>query len=249
MRLRRGAKWVFFLLIFAFAFGFLFSGVGGGGGGDVIQQLLGMRGGNPVKSAEKTVKQHPRDAEAWNSLALLYESKGRQTDAIRAYETFLKLKPNDLVGLSQLSAIWRDISTQHWNEYSVVAQDLQDASGPFGLNTDPVQVFIGSSGSNPLLTAYTNTLNTKASAAYSAYLKAATSWESVNRRYLQATPVSDKLARAQAELQLGEAAANANDLKTTITSYKEYLRLVPGSKVAPQVRKALAAAEKANSKG
>jgi len=72
MRLRRGAKWVFVLLVFAFAFTFLFSGVGGGGGGDVIQQLLNMRGGNPVKSAEKTVKKHPRDAEAWNSLALLY---------------------------------------------------------------------------------------------------------------------------------------------------------------------------------
>jgi hypothetical protein len=50
-------------------------------------------------------------------------------------------------------------------------------------------------------------------------------------------------------LQLGEAAANANDLKTTIRSYKLYLRLVPGSKLAPQVRKALAAAEKASPKG
>jgi outer membrane protein assembly factor BamD (BamD/ComL family) len=112
-----------------------------------------------------------------------------------------------------------------------------------------VQTFLGSSSSNPLLTAYTSTLNTKIGAAYGAYLKAATSWEGVNRRYLNATPVSDKLARAQAVLQLGQAAANANDLKTTIRSYKEYLRLVPGSQLAPQVRKALAAAEKSNSKG
>jgi Tetratricopeptide repeat len=246
MRLRRGAKWVFVLLVFAFAFTFLFSGVGGGGGGDVIQQLLNMRGGNPVKSAEKTVKKHPRDAEAWNSLALLYEGKGRQTDAIKAYETFLKLKPNDLVGLSQISNIWREITTQRWSEYATVTQDLQNTSGPLGSN-DPVQKFLGVS--DPLLEPYTQTLTTKSNEAYGAYLKAATSWESVNRRYLKATPKGDKLARAQAVLQLGESAANANDLATTIKSYKEYLRLVPGSKLAPQVRKALAAAEKANTKG
>jgi tetratricopeptide (TPR) repeat protein len=249
MRLRRGAKWVFVLLVFAFAFGFLFSGVGGGGGGDVISQLLGMRGGNPVKSAEKTVKQHPRDASAWSSLALLYVGKGRQTDAIRAYETFLKLKPKDLVGLSQLSNIWRAITNQRWNEYSVAAQELQGASGPFGSSTDPVQTFLGTSSTNSLLTAYTSSLTTKVSDAYGVYQTAGASWESVNRRYLKATPVSDTLARAQAVLQLGEAAANANDLKTTIRSYKLYLRLVPGSKLAPQVRKALAAAEKASPKG
>ena len=249
MRLRRGAKWVFVLLVFAFAFGFLFSGVGGGGGGDLISQLLGMRGGNPIKSAEKTVKQHPGDPTAWNQLGILYEGKGRQADAIRAYDTFLKLKPKDLVGLAALAQIWSDITTQRGNEYYTVAQELQGASGPFGSNTDPVQMVFGSSNSNPLLTAYTSTLNTKIGAAYGAYLKAATSWEGVNRLYLNATPVSDKLARAQAALQLGEAAANANDLKTTIKSYKQYLRLVPGSQLAPQVRKALAAAEKSNSKG
>ena len=52
-RLRRGSKWVFFVVIFAFAFMFLFAGVGSGGsGGDIIQELLGMRSGSdPVKSA------------------------------------------------------------------------------------------------------------------------------------------------------------------------------------------------------
>jgi len=250
VRLRRSAKWAFMLLVIAFTFTFLFSGVGSGSGsGNVIEQLLGMRGPNAVKSAEKTVKEHPRDPEAWNSLGLLYEGKGRTTDAIHAYETFLKLKPKDLGGLTQLATIWKDITTQRWNEYTAAAQEFQDASGPFGASTDPVVVFIGSSNPNPLLSAYTDTLNTKVNNAYSAYLKAGKSWESINRRYLQATPVSDKLARAQAVLQLGEAAANANDLKTTISSYKEYLRLVPGSTLAPQVRKALAAAEKANSRG
>lgn len=246
MRLRRGAKWVFVLLIFAFAFGFLFSGVGGGGGGDIISQLLGMRGGNPVKSAESAVKKRPGDANAWNQLAILYQGKGRQTDAIHAYERYLKLKPNDLLGLSQISNLWRGIATQRWYEYSAIAQDLRSASNPLG-SSDPLQKFLGSS--DPLLTPYTDTLNTQAGNAYGAFLKAAKSWEAIDVRYLNATPVGDKLARAQAEIQVGDSAGNANDLTTAIKAYKEYLRLVPGSKMAPQVRKALAAAEKANGKG
>ena len=250
MRLRRGAKWVFILLVFAFAFGFLFSGVGGGGGGDIISQLLGMRsGGDPVKSAEKTVKQHPRDAEAWNSLGLLYQGKGRQTDAIRAFETYMKLKPGDLLGLSQLSTIWSKITNTSFNEYVASANKFNDANGYFDMSTDPVQAFLGSSSSSSLQTSYLNTLYTKVNAAKSTYVDAAKHWERVDRRYLEATPKGDKLAQAQAVLQLGEAAASAEDWKTTITSYKEYLRLVPRSNLAPQVRKALTAAEKANSGG
>jgi tetratricopeptide (TPR) repeat protein len=247
MRLRRGAKWVFVLLIFAFAFGFLFSGVGGGSGSsDIIQQLLGMRGGNPVKSAEKAVKQNPGDAAAWNQLAILYQGKGRQTDAIKAYERYLKLKPNDLLGLSQVSNLWREIATQRYSEYALLAQEYQSASNPLGAS-DPLQKFIGAS--DPLRTAYNDTLSTKGAQAYGSFQKAARSWEGVNLRYLNATPANDKLARAQAELQLGDSAQNAADMKTAIKAYKEYLRLVPGSKLAPEVRKALAAAEKANASG
>ena len=99
-------------------------------------------------------------------------------------------------------------------------------SSPLGSTGDPVQNL---TGSNQLLTAYINNASTKAGIAYGAYLKAAKAWESVELRYLKATPKSDTLGLAQAELDLGDAAANANDLKTTIKSYKAYLRLVPGS--------------------
>jgi tetratricopeptide (TPR) repeat protein len=246
MRLRRGAKWVFVLLVLAFAFGFLFQGVGGGGGGDIISQLLGMRGTNPIKSGEKAVKQHPNNASDWNSLALLYQGKLRYGDAIGAYEHYLKLKPNDLLGLSELAAVWKTVASQRWNDYSAIQQDVQSVSNPLGSTGDPVQNL---TGANQLLTTYSNDVSAKAGAAYSFYLKAAKAWEGVEVRSLQATPKSDKLGLAQAELQLGDAAANANDLKLTIKSYKTYLRLVPGSKLAPQVRKALAAAVKANGGG
>ena len=192
------------------------------------------------------MKQHPGDANSWNQLAILYQGKGRQTDAIHAYERYLKLKPNDLLGLSQVANLWKEIATQRYSEYAVLAQDYQSASNPLG-SSDPLQKFIGSS--DPLRTAYNDTLSTKGAHAYGAFQKAAASWEAVNLRYLNATPVGDKLARAQAELQLGDAAQNAADMKTAIKAYKEYLRLVPGSQMAPQVRKALAAAEKANGSG
>src|SRR5450830_900984 len=83
MRLRRSAKWAFIVVVFAFAFTFLFAGVGSGGsGGDIVQELLGMRGGNPVKSAESDVSKHPNSAKALSALALAYDGADRRGDAI-----------------------------------------------------------------------------------------------------------------------------------------------------------------------
>jgi tetratricopeptide (TPR) repeat protein len=243
MRLRRGAKWVFILLVAAFAFGFLFQGVGSGGGGDIISQLLGMRGGNAIKSAENDVKKHPRDASALRRLAQLYESKNRQSDAINAYERFLKLKPTDTSGLLELGRLWEGIANQRWSEYNVAQQELLNAAGP--LSSDPLQNWFGQ---DPILTPYITSVSQTAGTAYSAYQKASRSWEDVSKRYLKAIPASSDLERAQAELQLGQAATDAGDYATAIKAYKTFLILSPKSPIAPEVRKALKELQKANSK-
>jgi hypothetical protein len=245
MRLRRGAKWVFVVLIVVFAFGFLFQGVGSGGGGDIISELLNLRGaGDPVKSAESAVKEHPKVADNWVSLAQLYEGKGRHNDAIAAYEKVLKLKPNDPGALAQLQTIWRGLTYQHRDDYVNLQQQMQDAQGPSG-GSDPVATFLGTGGNDPLLTPYLNNLNSESSTALSAYSKAASSWEAVSRRYAKTVPSGDKFGQATVQLQLAEAAQAANDLPTEIKALKAYLRLAPGSTNVKQVREALAAAEKA----
>lgn len=256
VRLRRGAKWAFVLLVFAFGFGFLFAGVGGSSGGDIIQQLLGMRGGSdPIKSEENTVKEHPRDMTARVTLAQLLWNKNRQGDAIRTYETILKLQPKNLDAITALRNIWGTRANDRWTEYQAAlmqlqsAYELQGSVGSPGVSANPVQALTGSTSSDPLLSAYTNSFSTKASSAQAALLKAGKPWERVSRLAVQATPKSDKAALAPAVLQLAQAASTADDLKTAISSYKEYLRLSPHSQDAAQVRQALAAAEKAAASG
>ncbi len=241
MRLRRSAKWAFVVLIFAFAFSFLFAGVGGGAG-DIVQELLGMRGGNPVKSAEKDVGEHPKKASAWIKLAQVYDGKDRRGDAINAYKKFLKLKPNDLTGLAQLGRLQEEVAALRWNRYSALRSELTVVSGP--LSSDPLQTL---AGSDSLVTTYTTLLTTKMSNAYSSYVAAAQTLESTYKSYVKAVPKANTIQRAQVELLLAQAASYAADYKTAIKSYKSFLRLTPNSPLAAQVKKVLAELQKGSS--
>ena len=243
-RLRRGAKWAFILLIFAFAFTFLFAGVGGGGGGNVIQDLLGMRGGNPVKSAEQAVAKNPHSATALSALAQAYSADQRRGDAINTFEKYLAIKPKDPSALSQLGRLQQEITVLRFNRYAAMQSELLVANGP--LNVDPLQTL---AGADQLLSAYTSLLSTKVSNAYSSYVTAAKAWEGTFQRYAKAVPITSTLQRAQIELQLAQAASSAGDYATAINSYETFLRLTPKSPLAPQVKKALAQLRKVSSGG
>ncbi len=244
MRLRRSAKWAFIVLIFAFAFGFLFAGVGSGGGADIISQLLGMRGGNPVKSAEKEVAQSPRNASALITLAQAYDGAGRRSDAINAWKKYLTLKPKDTSALSQLGRLQQDIAILRFDRYSALQSTLSVASGPLG--SDPLQAL---AGTDLLLGAYVGQQTTKVSNAYGSYTTAARAWEDTYKKFAAAVPKTDVLQRAQVELQLAQAASSAADYPTAIKSYETYLRLAPKSPLTPQIRKALAALRKVTGSG
>jgi len=243
MRLRRSAKWAFIVLIFAFGFSFLFAGVGSGGsGGDVIQELLGMRGGNPVKSAEKDVAKHPNNASGWIRLAQVYDGKDRRGDAINAYKKYLTLKPKDSSGFAQLGRLQEEVTTLRWYRYTAVQSEMAVVSGP--LNSDPLQTL---AGSDSLIAAYTTLLTTKLSNAYGSYVTAAQAWESTYKSYAKAVPATNTIQRAQVELQLAQAASSAADYTTAIKSYKTFLRLTPKSPLAAQVKKVVAELQKASS--
>jgi len=244
VRLRRGAKWAFIVLIIVFAFTFLFAGVGGGSGGNVIQDLLGMRGGNPVKSAESAVAKSPRNASALATLAQAYSAANRRGDAIKTYEKFLKIKPNDSSVLSQLGLLQQDLTALRYDRYAALQSELTITNGP--LNPDPVQNLIGS---DQLLSAYTNLLSTQTNNAYASYVTAAKAWENTFKRYAKSVPATSTLQRAQIELQLAQAASSAGDYATAIKSYETFLKLTPKSPLAPQVKKALVELRKVSGGG
>jgi tetratricopeptide (TPR) repeat protein len=257
MRLRRSAKWAFIVLIFAFAFSFLFAGVGSGSGsGDLISGLLGLRGGNPVKSAEKNAAENPKDANALTKLAQAYDANNRRAAAIKTYRKYLKLKPKDPSGLTQLGRLQEEIATLRWDRYAALQSKLAVVSDP--LSPDPLQTL---AGADYLLTSYTTLLSTKLSNAYGSYTVAAQAWESTTKSYAKAVPATNTLPRAlaeyqvvQVELQLAQNAGSAADYATAIKSYrtaikfcKRFLRLTPKSPLAKQVKKLLADLQKVTS--
>ena len=243
-RLRRGSKWVFIAVIFAFAFTFLFAGVGSGGsGGDIIQELLGMRGGSdPLKSAEKAVAKNPHDTGALIRLAQAYNTKQRPGAAIKTYKKYLTLKPKDASVLLQIGLLQRNATVVRWERYAGLQSKLTLASSP--VTSDPLQTLVGI---DSLTSTYTSLLTTKVSGAYGSYTAAAKAWESTEKRYLASVPASSTLQRAQVELELAQAAESSGDYPTAINSYETFLRLTPKDSRVAQVKKRLVELRKVSS--
>src|SRR2546421_5420957 len=119
-RLRRQAKWVFVFLAFVFAAGFVFFGVGSGstGIGDLLKgnfNLFGNGGSTSqssgVKKALKQARAHPKDPQAWDSLATAYQTDGKLDDANRALEHYLKLRPKDADALQRVAGFYENKAT------------------------------------------------------------------------------------------------------------------------------------------
>src|SRR5437762_7130996 len=149
-RLRRQAKWAFVLLVFVFAGGFVFFGVGSGstGLGDLLRGNFNVFGSNnngstsssAVKSALKKTKAHPKDPNAWNALATAYQSDGKLSDANKAYEHVLKLRPKDTSAIQSVAAYYETRAQDKATE----AANLQ-AQAPLSLAT-----VLGVSGSSKI---------------------------------------------------------------------------------------------------
>jgi tetratricopeptide (TPR) repeat protein len=245
MRLRRSSKWAMVVVMFAFAFTFLFAGVGGGSGSsDVIQQLLGMRGGDPVKAAEKDVAKRPHDATALAALALAYAGKGRSGDAINTYQKYLKIKPKDTSALSQLARLQGEVTTLRRDRYDRLQSRLLVAYGP--LRSDPLQTL---AGADTLLTAFSGVMTTELNSALTSFTTAAKATESTYKLYAKALPTTDKFQRANIELQLADAAGSAGDYLVAIRSYETFMRLLPKDTRVPQVKKIIAQLRKASASG
>ena len=232
MRLRRGAKWVFVLLVFAFAFGFLFSGVGGGGGGDIIEQLLGLRGGSdPLKTAQAAVKAHPKVIQNWNSLAQAYEAKQLNTKAIGAYEHVLKLKPGDQSTLSQIGGIWETLTYARYSNYTNVQQELHYQPGPLRLQQQSGTDVPGLE--RPPADALPDDAEHQGHRGVQVLHQSGDRVGDHEQALLNTVPKSDKAGRAIAEETVGRAALYASDTTAEIVAFKEYLRLLPHSPDAP----------------
>ena len=135
-KIRRTQKPVFIMLGVVFAVSFAFLGVGSAANGVNPLDFFNSSSSSSGSIGDLTNKVHsnPKDSGAWLSLAEAYYTKGQVPSALGAYQTYLKLKPNDVTELATAASLYDSQAGQ----YSQLAQyyqgkltDIQNgAAGP-----------------------------------------------------------------------------------------------------------------------
>jgi tetratricopeptide (TPR) repeat protein len=225
-RLRKRAKWVFVFLAVVFAGGFVLFGVGSSnvsGLGDIFNGIRGGGSGNSVSKALKETQKHPKSPKAWQDLATAYETKGDIPQAISAWTTYTTLRPKNVDGLTLLATDYAQQFSTQTDQARAAAYDAQTAQ---------TSTF-GPPASSPLGKAFTNVtdpiaqvISTAANQRYNTALQerqtTATTLVGVYRRIAVLQP-----NEPAAQLQLAQAAQDANDATTAIAAYKKFIKLAP----------------------
>jgi tetratricopeptide (TPR) repeat protein len=246
-RLRRHAKVMYVLLALAFAIGFVAFGVGSGssGIGDILRGNL-FGGGNSassrVKDQQKVVARHPKDVEAYLTLATFYQQADNDAAAVATLEKAAKIKPKNLDVLNALARIDRGKAELARNNWAVAENALAESNlAPPGL--DPSTTLGQALTSDPLSTSL------KAQAS-DAFVKMSTAFSKAEDAYKRvATAARGTSHEANAQLQLASVAIEAvqvvglsgqtNDAQVAIDAYKRYLKLEPKGVSANQARQTL----------
>ena len=253
-KLRAQARWVFVFLAIVFAAGFAFLGVGSGSNlGDVLSNFTdifqhGPSASSAVKKAQKEVRKHPDNAQAYRDLATAYETDNKTDRAILALERYTKLRPKDTDALNELGSLYltKGDNARNRGQSIQLAASTSFTGSIFGVspNSKIGKALSGtadpSTGTDPVEQSVATLANDRANKAYSemsnAYSKAVAAYRSV----ATVTP-NDALAW----LQLGQASEQANDTTTAISAYQRYLKLAPDDPNAPAVRKRIKDLQKA----
>jgi cytochrome c-type biogenesis protein CcmH/NrfG len=244
-KLRAQAKWVFVFLAVVFTVGFVFLGVGSGSGlGDALSNFTDIfRGGSSTSSgvskAQKKVREHPQDAQAYRDLATAYETDGRTDGAILALQHYTKLRPKDVDALNELGSLYLTKGDQARARAQGVQIAAQASYGGTLFGPSPTsklgKALSGTSdpatGTDPVNQAVVTLAQSRANTAYTemstAYGKAVAAYRQVAEK-----SASDPTAW----LQLAQAAEQANDTATAVDGYTHYLKLAPDAPDVAAVR-------------
>jgi tetratricopeptide (TPR) repeat protein len=235
-RLRRHAKWMFVFLALVFGVGFVAFGIGasGTGIGDLFRDA-GAGGEAPsVSEAREATEENPRDLQAWRDLSTAYQTEGQTEDAIAALESYLDLRPKDADVLRELGGLYLAQGAAKQREAQIA--QLEGAYAGVGSGFSPTLTVGGTNvlDTNPLTSALETQVNERLTALLSdagaAYGRAVTTY----RQLAVATPND-----ASVQLELAQAAEQANNAPTAIAAYEEFLRLAPDDPQASIVRQQL----------
>lgn len=242
-RLRNHAKWIYVGLAVCFAATFALLGVGSGSTGisSALQNLFSSNGssGPSISKLQTKVNQHPNNAADWRALATAFEQKHQIPDAINALERYTALKPKDAGALTELAGQYTQQASDLQTQAST-AQQAALAANPEATFAPPSssplgKVFSSTGGlQSPITSVVSQGVGSQASSLYQQYTQVASKREDAYRRVAQLTP-SD----ASAQIQLGQAALDAQDAATAITAFKKFLKLAPSDPEASYAKSVL----------
>jgi tetratricopeptide (TPR) repeat protein len=254
------------VLAVVFLFSFVLFGVGNAGGLSFFDYLNrnggSSSGGATTASATDTrallaaqaaVKKSPKDPQAWVALATAWTNRANaagSTDAkaavssyqaaAKALDSAAKLKPNDLAIQKALAAAYTSEASGYQAAYQQVAQQ---ASAVQSASPNSSQ-FVPSSAATALdpFTQAQQSIVSKQSSdlenqALPLYQNASDASKKALDVYLKITRLTPN--DAVNWFNMAEAAQGAGDTKNAIKGYKEFLRILPGDPLAPQVKSAL----------
>lgn len=234
-RLIKQAKWVFVFLALVFGLGFVVFGVGGNlpgtGFGDILQGSLGSNAGPDAGDAREKIEDNPQNAAAHKELGEALVADDRPDEAILAYEEYLRLRRNDVEVKRTLAGLYQARGNDYRDEYGSYYMQFQSQAGGglFGANpqSELGQALTGridQQAQTLLLTRLTET-ETKMKAAFG---KTATLYSQV----VKTRPDDEALL----QLQLGDAAFQAQRPQLAIRAYERYIAISPDDPNAAYAR-------------
>jgi Flp pilus assembly protein TadD len=233
-RLRRRAKFAYFILAILFAVTFAFLGIGSGSSGlDQLFQNINIFGSSSssVSKALKQVQKHPNDPAAFRKLATAYEAKSDTINAISTLQQYTTLKPKDAGVWAELGGLQLQNAQQFASDYQAVATN-QQLSAPSAIfapaATSPLGKALG-----------TNKVEQAAAATLNVQLQQLS--QQANLGFQNAVASFQKVAalepnNSNAQFQLAQAAQTAGSTTVAVGAYKKYLKLNPNSPSASQIK-------------
>lgn len=235
-RLRKQAKWMFVFLALAFGVGFVVFNVGSGGGGTGIGDLLlspqgGGSGQVSAKEARERIEKNPNDVQAYRDLATALQTEGNTDEAISALEQYAARQPKDFDAKQELAGLY----TSRGDRLRAQAQAAQFAAGDVLAGqafAPPSSTQLGQAlGLDPITEAVQGRVNERLNDLFTRMQTEYTLALSVYRDLVKLRPRDP-----QVQLQVGQAAEDANDVEAAIAAYERFVKLAPEDPSTPLIK-------------
>ncbi len=238
-RLRTHAKIGFVFLALVFGVGFVAFGVGSEFGGGIADVFQGgsAQGQVSVEDARARVQRNPRDADALRELNIALQREGRTEEAIRALERYMRVRPGDADVQRELASLYVAKATKLRNEAAQAQAEGQLLASPAVTSEDDR---LGQAlGGGEIRDTLSNEAQQRLSEKYIAMQEAYGEARRAYSRLAELTPQD-----ASVQLQLADAALNAQDVQAALAAYRRFLQLAPDDPSAPLIRQEVQRLEK-----